>query len=93
MSEKEIIVNAFQLKFDFDEDDKIDMRLKEMQLQLNAMTETNMKVRKKLFAETGELKKLVISLKIKNEMLERQIREATGKKEEWSYLSEDSLFF
>jgi hypothetical protein len=50
------------------------------------------KVRRKLFAELGEVKKICFSLKLQNEILKNLLKEINPNKIEYSYLENGMLF-
>ena len=66
-----------------------DNKLSCMQAQIDAIAVSSGKVRRRMFAELGEIKKLCQLLAIENEMLKDMLREKNSKKIEWQYGGED----
>lgn len=83
-------MNAIQLEFNLDDSDEYDIRLSCMQKQLDAMNESMGKVRRKIFAEIGELKKLIHCLQQENELLKNRLMESP--KIDWDYSKNHELF-
>ena len=81
-----------QLELNFQEKSVQAMTFDSMQKQLDAMQESMHKVRKKLFGELGEVKKLCASLFQENETLKVKINTLSNEKTEWFYKTEDALF-
>ncbi len=81
-----------QLELNFQEKSIQEMTLISMQTQLDAMQESMHKVRKKLFGELGEVKKLYAALFQENETLKIKINSLSNEKTEWFYKTEDALF-
>ncbi len=81
-----------QLELNFQDKSFEEMTLISMQKQMDAMQESMHKVRKKLFGELGEVKKLYAALFQENETLKVKINTLSNEKTEWFYKTEDSLF-
>ncbi len=81
-----------QLELNLQEKSLHQMTLDSMQKQIELMHESMHKVRRKLFGEMSELKKLCASLSQENEMLKSQISELVPPKTEWLYQTEEALF-
>lgn len=81
-----------QLELNFQDKSFQEMTLESMQKQLDAMHESMGKVRRKLFGEMGEMKKLYAALLAENENLKIKINSLSNEKTEWFYKTEDSLF-
>lgn len=86
-----------QLEMNLDNLSNNDLKFVEMQKQISAMSESLNKVRKKLFAEIGELKKTLTSVQLSNAEILQQLQEANeklGLKNEvkFSYEKKDCLF-
>lgn len=77
-----------QLQLPLDDTDT-DNKLAGMQSQIDAIAVSSGKVRRRMFAELGELKKLCQLLAIENEMLKDMLREKKREKTEWLYGGED----
>ncbi len=84
-------MNAIQLEFNLDDFDEYDIRLSCMQKQLDAMNESMGKVRRKIFAEVGELKKLIHCLQQENELLKNRLN-MENPKIGWDYSKNHELF-
>ncbi len=63
-----------------------------MQKQLESMNESLGKVRRKLFSEMSELKKICHKLECENVDLKNQLKELKNEKTDWSYKEGDCLF-
>lgn len=86
-------MNSFQLEINFDNLNDEERRLLMMQDQIDNMSESMRKVRKKLFGDMSELKKDLSKLKIENEFLTDKLYEMDKKKkEEWVYNEGGYLF-
>ncbi len=83
---------AVQMEFNINNDSATDVKLSLMQKQIDEMHESMGKVRRKLFGEMGEMKKLYTELKAENEGLKMQLKELKNEKTEWVYTKEDCLF-
>ena len=81
-----------QLELNFQDKSFEEMTLISMQNQMDAMQESMHKVRKKLFGELGEVKKLYASLFAENETLKIKINSLSNENTEWFYKTEDALF-
>jgi len=84
--------DAIQLELNLQEKSLEEMTLLSMQKQLDAMSESMGKVRRKLFGEMGEMKKLYATLFQENEVLKSKLNELTHEKTEWIYQNGDCLF-
>lgn len=82
-------MSAIQLEFNLDDADEYDIRLSCMQRQIDAIGESMGKVRRKLFAELGEVKKVCFMLQQENESLKGMLK---SEKVEWKYSVNDKLF-
>lgn len=56
------------------------------------MNDSMNKVRKKLFAQVGELQKICHTLETQNQELIQKLKDITGEKANWQYLQGESLF-
>lgn len=84
-------MTAIQLEFDIykEEDDR---RIFILQKQIDEVLESFGKVRRKLFAEVGELKKICSQLQLENIDLRSQVMEMRGDKFNWVYGVNEKLF-
>lgn len=81
-----------QLELNIDNRSVEDVRADIMQKQMDAIHESLTKTRKKLFAEVGNLKKLLGEILIENDRLKDALSKTNHEKVEWIYKQEDSLF-
>jgi regulator of replication initiation timing len=85
---KEKTMNAIQLEFNLDNESENEIRFSMMQKQINEMSDSMGKVRRKLFSEMSECKRLYVEIKQENEKLKRDLK---NQKTEWVYLQNDLL--
>lgn len=85
-------MSEMQLQLPLDDTDT-DNKLAGMQSQIDAIAVSSGKVRRRMFAELGELKKLCQLLAIENEMLKDMLREKKHKHIEWTYGDGDLFKF
>jgi hypothetical protein len=81
-----------QLEFNFDGKTPEEMTLYHMQKQIDKLCISMEKVRKKLFAEQGELKKQYLTLQQENDDLKSIVQEIKHGKTQWTYGQNGSLF-
>lgn len=81
-----------QLELNLDDKAPIDVCIDMMQRQINAMNESMGKVRRRLFAEMGELKKMITMLQQENDMLKNRLNSVENKRTEWIYSQDNELF-
>ncbi len=81
-----------QLEFNLEDKTSEEMKLHLMQKQIDEMHDSMGKVRRRLFAEVGELKKLYVNLKVQNEYLQTLVRELRNERTEWVYGQNGCLF-
>jgi L-lactate utilization protein LutB len=81
-----------QLELNFQQKTAEEMTLCLMQKQINEMSESMGKVRRKMFAELGEVKKMYATLIKEHADLQSSISTMLNQKTEWLYQSGDSLF-
>lgn len=81
-----------QLEFNFDGKTAEEMTLYHMQKQVDKLCGSMEKVRKKLFAELGEVKKQYVTLQQENEDLKSIVKELRYGKTQWTYGQNGSLF-
>ena len=81
-------MNAIQLEFNLDNESENEIRFSMMQKQINEMSDSMGKVRRKLFSEMSECKRLYVEIKQDNEKLKRDLK---NQKTEWVYLQNDLL--
>lgn len=81
-----------QLEFNIDNKSPEEIRFSLMEKQLSQMAESMGKVRRCLFAEVGQMKKLYIELQKENLELKAILKEIKNEKQEWVYGQEGLLF-
>ena len=81
-----------QLEFNFDNKTPEELRLSLMQTQIDQMGDSMGKVRRKMFAELGEMKKACAVLQQENDELKAMLRELKFGKDQWVYGQNDKLF-
>ncbi len=83
-------MNAIQLEFNIDNKSPAEMEMQYMKQLLTEMNESMGKVRRKLFAEMSEMKRICLAVQKENECLKEMIQ---GNKEiEWDYNKPGYLF-
>lgn len=81
-----------QLEFNIDNKSPEEIRFSLMEKQLGQMSESMGKVRRCLFAEVGQMKKLYIELQKENLELKAIVKELKNERQEWVYGQEGCLF-
>jgi SNF2 family DNA or RNA helicase len=81
-----------QLEFNMENKTSEEMQLFIMQKQIDLMTESMGKVRRKLFSEMGEMRKLYAELQKENAELKTMLKEIKNEKTEWNYRQNGFLF-
>jgi archaellum component FlaC len=81
-----------QLEFNIDNKTPEEVRLSMMQKQIDESIETLGKVRRRLFAELGEMKKVCATLQKENQDLKEKLHNLTQDKIEWTYGQNHMLF-
>lgn len=85
-------MNEIEYELNLDNASETDVKFSNMQKQIDGACESMNKVRKKLFAENGEMKKLYQKLTNEMEDLREQVRRLQSEKVEWVYGTGDCLF-
>ena len=85
-------MSEIQLEMNLDNLSENDLKLALMQKQISDMHESMGKVRRKLFGELGEVKKLVARLQEENELLHKSIKESKNEQTDWIYAEGGYLF-
>jgi hypothetical protein len=85
-------MNAIQLEFNVKDESEGEIKLGLMQIKINAMDESMGKVRRRLFAQMGELQKLYLELKLENQALKDALNGIKNEKTDWVYAQESHLF-
>ena len=83
-----------EVQYELNLEDKTDAEVKIdlIQKQVDATNESMGKVRRKLFAEVGELKKMILALQQDNAMLKNQVAMLLNQRTEWVYSQNEELF-
>lgn len=69
-----------------------DLKIYYLQKQMEEMNEGLGKMRRRLFAEIGEMKKVYSNLLTENELLKSQVMELRNERTEWTYKESGYLF-
>jgi hypothetical protein len=85
-------MSDFQLEFNITNDPEAEFKLACMQKQIDDMSVSVGKVRRRMFAELSEVKKLVSLLQIENESLKQMMKADKNEKIEWVYGEGGCLF-
>lgn len=85
-------MHEIQLQLDIGAESLQDKKLLAMQSQIQLMNESFGKVRRKLFAEMNEIKKLYLQMKQENRELREQLRAIGHPSTQWTYSVGESLF-
>lgn len=85
---------SIQLEFKIDNRSPEEMKIHLMQQQIENMQDSMSKIRRKLFSEVGELKKLYSELMQENEILKSTLETLKNDKQKttWNYEQEGYLF-
>lgn len=81
-----------QTEFNFESKSQLELDFDLMNKKIDEIKESTAKVRRKLFAEVGELKKQNLELQRENANMMRMIRDLHHEKTEWEYLQNGKLF-
>lgn len=84
-------MTATQLELNLESDSE-NLKFCLVQNQIDAINESMGKVRRKLFSELTEIKKLFFELKKENEFLKAEVRGLKNETTEWRYNEGNSLF-
>lgn len=85
-------MSAIQLELNIHAESQEDFKLSCMQKQIDEICVSMGKVRRKLFAEMGEVKKLCHSLERENKELKSLLEDLKNEKVKWVYAQEGYLF-
>ncbi len=83
---------SMQLEFNIENKSSEEMKLSLMQKQIDEICDSMGKVRRKLFSEMSEVKKLYTELQKENQELKSMLKEINGEKTIWTYEKKDCLF-
>jgi hypothetical protein len=84
-------MTATQLELNLQSDSE-DLKFCLVQNQIDAINDSMGKVRRKLFSELGEIKKMFFELKKENEFLKAEVKSLKNETTEWNYGTGDCLF-
>lgn len=84
--------NAVQLELNLESRSSHEMQLSLMQKQIDQMCDSMGKVRRKLFSEMSEMKKLFAQLEEENFNLKTTLKELKNERTEWTYGQNGCLF-
>lgn len=85
-------MHSIQLELNIENKSHSDFQLESMQRQIDEMNSSMGKVRRKLFSELDQMKKLYATLLKENEELKVTVRKLNNEKTEWAYSEGDYLF-
>ena len=85
-------MSDLQLEFNIDKKSPEEFQIYLMQKQLDLMTVSMGKVRRRLFSEMGEMKKICGELHKENLELKTLVKEITHEKTQWTYGKNGYLF-
>lgn len=85
-------MSALQLEFNLDNTSPEEMQMTSMQKQIEEISISMDKVRKRLFAELSEVKKLYADLKKEHDDMKALFKEVKTDDPEWVYKQGNSLF-
>lgn len=85
-------MGAIQLELKLDDKTDLETKVRHMELQVAAMEESMGKVRRKLFAQMGEIQKLCVALYAENQHLKSIVTGKDSDKVEWIYGQNGCLF-
>ena len=88
----EIMSLDVQLEFNLEDKTPEELKVYYLQKQIQEMNESLGKMRRRMFAEIGELKKVFANVLSENELLKSQMKELKNEREEWTYKENGSLF-
>lgn len=83
---------AVQLEFSIQDENEADAKIQFLQKQIDTMSESMDKVRRKLFAQMGEIQKLCQTLKQENQELRLALLNKNSEEEIWEYGQGEHLF-
>lgn len=83
---------SVQLEFNIENKSSEEMQLLLMQKQIDQMSDSMGKVRRKLFSEMSEMKRLFSDLQRENQELKTMLKEIKNEKTQWIYGQEGCLF-
>lgn len=79
-----------QLELNLDDMTTQEFKMKQIQRDLEKLNDSMGKVRRKLFSELGEVKRLYAEMKKENDDLRSSLRELKNEKIEWEYSNFDA---
>lgn len=81
-----------QLEINLEDKTTDEMKIYLMQKKIDEVCESMGKVRRKIFADLGEMKRLCVETQQENRELRETLKKLTGQREEWVYLQDGWLF-
>lgn len=85
-------MNVTALELNIESELETGNRFEDMQKQIELMDESMGKVRRSLFAQMTELKKLCLELKTENQEMKNILGKLSNEKTKWIYGQNDCLF-
>lgn len=83
---------SIQLELNIENKTKEEQILAIIEQKFYEMDHSMGKIRRSLFAQIGELKKICSDLQFENAYLKEEVRRLSNEKTNWTYLQGDSLF-
>lgn len=81
-----------QLEFNTEDESECDAKVRFLQKQIDTLNESMGKVRRKLFAQVGQLEKICLELKSENQELRKALQGKCNASTEWEYGQGEHLF-
>lgn len=86
-------MECIQLELNFDNESEENVHLFNMQRQIDTLCGSMGKVRRRIFSELGEMKKMYADLLKENEVLRARINDLKHANKDWVYDKEGFLFY
>lgn len=81
-----------QLELNLEDKTSDEMKIYLMQKKIDEFCDSMGKVRRKVFAELGDVKKICVEIQKENLALKETLRKMSGQTDEWVYLQNGWLF-
>jgi len=88
----EIMSLDIQLEFNLEDKTPEELKIYYLEKQMHEMHESLGKMRRRMFAEIGELKKVFAKVLSENELLKSKVMELKNEREDWTYGQDGYLF-
>ena len=87
-----IMQSSLQLEFNIENKCSEDLQISLMQKQIDQVCDSMGKVRRCLFSELNQMKKICFDLQKENEELKTVLKELKNEKTQWAYAKDGCLF-